>query len=71
MGQMCKSARYLCFADTGRSNHQNVFGYDFVAQFLAEQPSSVSVAQCNSDSALSGVLADNVSIKFGDDLPRG
>ncbi len=48
VGQFGQTSCYLCFADAGRTDHQNIFRHDFIPQFLGKQAPAVAVAQCHS-----------------------
>jgi len=68
--QMRETARDLGFADTGRSDHQNIFRRDFVAQRRIELHAPPAIAQRDRHRAFGGVLADDVAVEFVDDFAR-
>src|SRR5690606_9396406 len=69
--QRREAPRDLGLADTGRTDHQDVLGRDFLAQRGIELHASPAIAQRDRDRALGGLLADDVAIKFADDFAGG
>ena len=70
-GKLGEAARDFGLADTGRSDHQNVLGQNFLAQPLVELQAAPAVAQRNRDRALGIGLADDEAVELGNDFARG
>ena len=62
--------RDLGLADAGRADHQDVLRRDFFGHLRRQLLSAHAVAQRDRDGALGLVLADDVLVELGDDLPR-
>ena len=68
-GEPGQAARDLGLADAGRADHQDVLGQHLLAHVAGELLAAPAVAQRDGDGALGVVLADDVAVEFGDDLP--
>ena len=68
--ELRQATRDLRLADARRSDHDDVLGHDLVREFRSELLAAHAVAQRDGNRALGVVLADDVLIEFGDDLPR-
>ena len=66
-----KASRDFSLADTGRADHQDVLRRNLAAQRFLDLHTTPTIAQCNRDSALGLVLADNVLVQLLDDFPGG
>ncbi len=70
-GQLCQSTRDLGFTNASRSDHQDVLWINLVTQIIAKLLAPPTVAQGHSNGAFRVVLADDVTIKFRDNLAGG
>ncbi|ENN84360.1 hypothetical protein RHSP_21709 [Rhizobium freirei PRF 81] len=70
-GKLGEAAGDFRLADAGRADHQDVLGHDFIAQLGFELLAAPAVAQCDRHGALGLMLADNITIEFGNDLAGG
>ena len=70
VGELGQAAGDLGLADAGRSDHQNVFRRDLLAQGLGDLLPAPAVPERDGDRALCGVLSDNVLVELVDDLRR-
>ena len=68
IGQMRQAAGDLGFADTGRADHQDVFGRDFDPHIFIHLHPAPAVAQGDGHGALGVRLADNVFVQFLDNF---
>ncbi|CAM5192449.1 hypothetical protein CDEF62S_03509 [Castellaniella defragrans] len=71
VGQACQAAGDLGLAHAGGAYHQDVLGYDFVAQGLGDLLAAPAVAQRHGDRTLGVFLADDVFVQFRDDFFGG
>ena len=71
LSQTRQTAGDLGFADPGRTDHQNVFGGNLVAQIFRDLLPSPAIPQRNGHGAFGFCLADNIAVQFGDDFSRG
>ena len=71
IGQLGQSPGDLGLADTGRPDHQNVLGGDFVAQLRRYPHPPPAVAQGNGHGALGSILTNDVLVQFLDDFSGG
>ena len=65
-----EAARNLGLADSGRSDHQNIFRRDFRAQRLAHLLPAPPITQCDCDRTFGAILANDVLVKFVNDFSR-
>ena len=68
IGQSRQTARDFGFADTGRSDHQNVFRGDFMPEWFGDLLTAPAVTQCNRNGTFGFGLSDDMFVQFGDDL---
>src|SRR5215472_10066228 len=61
----------LGLTNTGRTDHQDVLGRDFVAQLGCDVLPPPAVSERDRDGALGIALTDNVTVELGDNLARG
>ena len=61
----------LGFADAGGADQDDVLGRDVLAQLGGQLLPPPAVADGDGDGLLGGVLADDVPVQLGDDLPGG
>ena len=64
VGQFGQTARYFSFADTGRANHEYVFGRNFLSQRHGHLHATPPVAQGHGHSAFRGVLTNDIFVEF-------
>ena len=69
--QLRQAARDLGLADAGRADHQDVLRRDLLGHLGRQLLPPHAVAQRDRDRALGLLLADDVLVELGDDLPRG
>ena len=69
IGELGKPAGDLGLADAGGPNHQDVFRHHLFAQRSLQLLAPPAVAQRDGDGALGVILADDVPVQFGNDLP--
>ena len=70
-GQLGEAAGDFGFADPGGADHQDVFRIDLVAQVIGQTAAPPAVAQGHGDGAFRLGLANDVAVKFRDNLARG
>jgi hypothetical protein len=70
IGQPGQAARNLGLADTGRTDHQDIFRRNFLTQWLGHLRPSPAIAQGNGDRLLGILLADDMLVEFGNDFLR-
>ncbi len=70
VGHAREAARDLGLADAGRADHDDVLGHHVGGHLGRELLAADAVAQRDGDGALGGVLADDVLVELGHDLPR-
>jgi hypothetical protein len=57
--------------DPGRADHQDVLGVNLIPQIVAKAFPAPAVAQGNGDGAFGIALADDETVKLGDDFAGG
>src|SRR5207253_844327 len=65
-----QTAGNLGFADAGRADHDDIFGNDILRHIGGQLLPADAVAQGDGDGALGGVLADDILVQLGNNLPR-
>ena len=68
LGQPGQPSRNFSLADTGRTDHEDIFGRNLIAQLFADLAATPTIAQRNSDRPLGVVLPDDVFIQLFYDL---
>ena len=71
MGQFRQASGDFGFTHTGWSNHQNILWGDFVAQIFIQLHAAPAIAKCYGNSALGGLLANDVLVEFRGDFSGG
>ena len=71
LGQAGQASRNLRLADTGRTDHEDVLRQDFLGHFRLELLATPAIAQCDGHGTLGVVLADDIFVELGNDLPGG
>ena len=70
LGQLGQAARDLGFADTGRSDHEDVLRRHFLGEILVELLTPPAIAQGQGHGLLGIGLADDEPVEFGDNFAR-
>jgi hypothetical protein len=65
VGELGQATADFGFATAGRTDHQNVLGRNFVAQFRRQTLPTPAIAHRHGDGALGVVLTDNMFVKRG------
>ncbi len=70
LGELGEPPRDFGLADPGGTDHDDILRRDFFAQIFRHQLAPPAIAQRDSDGALGLLLADDVTIELGNNLPR-
>jgi len=68
IGKLCQTARDLGLADSGGTDHQDVFRRDFLTQRIRHLRAPPAIAQRDGDRALGGGLTDDMFVQLGNDF---
>ena len=68
--QLGQTAGDFGLAHARRADHQDVFGHDFIPDFLRKLRAAIAVAQGDGDGALGLVLTDDIAIQLANNLFR-
>ena len=71
IGKLCQTPRHFGFSNTGWPDHQDILWRYLIADGRVCLFTAPAIAQGDGHSALGLCLANNMAIKFGDNLARG